>query len=60
MKEKNEVTKQAELIINENSKIWFSAEIGMTRPTLDIRLKNDKWGKLEIEKIKSIYSEMFK
>jgi len=38
-------------LIHTYSKVWLSEKLGITRVTLDNRLINDNWKKLEIEKL---------
>lgn len=44
-------TDKAKSLILINSKIWLSEQLGITRSTLDNRLKNHGWKKLEVEKL---------
>jgi DNA-binding Xre family transcriptional regulator len=39
------------LLLLKFEKKELAAKLGISRPTLDSRLKNGKWKKLEIEKI---------
>lgn len=39
----------AEKLIEVNSKLWLSDKLGITRPTLDVRLRDDNWKKSEIQ-----------
>jgi len=48
---KMNITIKAKQLIELNSKVWLSDKLGITRATLDSRLKNDTWKKLEISKI---------
>ena len=36
-------------LINENNKKWLSDKLGISRPTLDLRLELDNWKKSEIQ-----------
>ena len=45
------IKNRANKLIELNSKIWLSERLGITRVTLDNRLKNDNWKKLELEKL---------
>jgi len=39
--------KIAERLISIHSKTWLCEKLGITRPTLDSRLKTDRWKKSE-------------
>lgn len=39
----------AEKLINRYSKTWLADKLGVTRVTLDNRLKKDNWKKSEIQ-----------
>lgn len=41
------MNKIAEKLIAINSKTWLCEKLGITRPTLDTRLKLDNWKKSE-------------
>lgn len=34
-------------LININSKVWLCDQLGISRPTLDVRLEKDNWKKSE-------------
>lgn len=36
-------------LIGQNSKIWLAEKLGISRPTLDLRLKSGNWKKSEIQ-----------
>lgn len=40
---------KAEALIALNSKTWLAQKLGITRVTLDTRLKEDNWKKSEIQ-----------
>jgi hypothetical protein len=42
------MNKIAERLIGIHSKSWLVEKLGITRPTLDARLKSGKWKKSEI------------
>jgi DNA-binding Xre family transcriptional regulator len=42
------------LLLLKYEKKELAQKLGMSRPTLDSRLKNGKWKKLEIEKINKL------
>ena len=48
------VDNKARQLILLNSKIWLAGKLGITRVTLDNRLVNYNWKKLEIEKLISL------
>lgn len=43
------------LIENVTTKTWLSEELGISRPSLDNKIRNDSWKKLEIERIRDVY-----
>lgn len=45
------LTKKAKRLINENSVVWLSEQLGLTRNTIYSRLKTDNWKQLEKEKL---------
>lgn len=45
------ITKLAFQLIDEHSKVWLSEKLGINRATLDQRLTNENWKKLEIQGI---------
>ena len=45
------IIEQADILISENSKEWFCEKLGISRPTLNTRLKHDNWKKSEIQMI---------
>lgn len=45
------ITDKAKQLIELESKVWLSSKLGITRATLDTRLINENWKKLEIEKL---------
>jgi len=49
------ITDKAKALILLNSKVWLSDKLGITRVTLDSRLKNHKWKESEIFVIKSLH-----
>lgn len=49
------ITDKAKALILINSKVWLSNKLGITRATLDSRLKNHKWKESEIYLIRSLY-----
>jgi hypothetical protein len=55
MKNQQEVTSRVKLWIRDGlyTKTDFSSIIGMSRPTLDSRLKKSNWSKNEIDIIKT-------
>ena len=36
-------------LIEQNNKSWLADKLGISRPTLDIRLEKDNWKKSEIQ-----------
>ncbi len=36
-------------LIGQNSKSWLADKLGISRPTLDLRLKSGKWKRSEIQ-----------
>ena len=45
------ITDKAKALILIHSKMWLSDELGMSRVTLNSRLKKGDWKKLEIQRI---------
>lgn len=45
---------KAEALIALNSKTWLAEKLGITRVTLDTRLKEDNWKKSEVQVIISL------
>ena len=43
------MNKTALNLIEENSKTWLSEKLGITRVTLDKRLKTENWKKSELQ-----------
>ena len=41
--------KIVEKLITQNNKSWLADKLGISRPTLDIRLELDNWKKSEIQ-----------
>jgi len=41
--------KTAKILIDKYSKTWLSEKLGISRVTLDTRLKKDNWKKSEIQ-----------
>ena len=39
------------ILIGRHSKTWLSEKLGITRPTLDIRLDKGNWKKSEMQSI---------
>ena len=45
------ITDRADLLIINESKEWLCSKLGISRPTLNTRLKNDNWKRSEIQMI---------
>lgn len=45
------ISNLAQSLIELNTKVWLCDRLGITRVTLDNRLKYGNWKKLEIEKL---------
>lgn len=45
------ITNKAKSLILSESKVWLCDKLGISRVTLDNRLINSNWKKLEIEKL---------
>lgn len=48
---KIQLTDKAKSLILLNSKVWLCDELDMSRPTLDTRLEDNNWGKLQKDKL---------
>jgi len=53
-----EIEKKVFEIIGRSSKLKMSKHLGLTRPTLDSRLKNGGWLKCEIDIIDFVYKKL--
>lgn len=49
------ITDKAKALILLNSKVWLANKLGITRLTLDTRLKKHNWKESEIFMLKSLY-----
>jgi len=45
------ITNKAKSLIGIYSKVWLCDNLGISRVTLDNRLDNENWKKLEIERL---------
>lgn len=48
------MNKIAKRLIDLHSKTWLCEKLGITRPTLDSRLKTDKWKRSEMVVLKNL------
>ncbi len=46
------ITATAKKLILQNSKFWLAIKLGISRVTLDTRLKNENWKKTEIQMLR--------
>lgn len=50
----------AEKLIQINSKVWLSEKLGISRVTLDTRLKTDNWKKSEMALLIQLDKQLIK
>lgn len=48
------ITDKAKSLILINSKMWLVDKLGISRVTLDNRLKKHNWKRLEVDKLKQL------